>query len=135
MSAKTSEFSVVKLEGATTVTGGYIEFPIVDLSYYPNERLYDRVKTTIYGANPTQSGRFQKASDEERLIPAHRPLSHTKVEGRFILFISTNERPWGMMEISELKPKERQPSKAATSTPRKNMIIQPMSLKMYIDGF
>ncbi len=95
------------VSGVTVTTGSYIEFPLVNLSYYPNEGLHERIRTTLYGAQPTESVRWQNACKENRLIPSHRPLSHTEVEGKFLLFLPVNDRPWGMMEVSELKPKGR----------------------------
>lgn len=97
----------IVVHGVTTTTGNYMEFPLVDLSYYPNKTLHQRIKTTLYGAHPTESVRWQKAQEESRAVAIHHPLSNTKVEGKFLLFLPANERPWGMMEISELKPKRK----------------------------
>ncbi len=102
MSDQSNQSLVV--HGVTETTGSYMEFPLVDLSYYPNERLCERIRTTLYGAQPTESARWKKAHEEERVIQSHRPLTHTKAEGRFLLFLPANERPWGMMEVSQLRP-------------------------------
>lgn len=95
------------VSGITTTSGNYLELPIVDLSYYPHEMLSMRVKTTLYGANPTESASWKRAEEEDRRVPIHRPLANTRAEGRFLLFLPANERPWGMMEVSELKPLKR----------------------------
>ncbi len=102
MSNQPNQSSVV--QGVTRTKGGYIEFPLVDLSYYPNETLCQRIMTTLYGAKPTESLRWQKAQEEGRAVASHCALANTNVEGKFLLFLPENERPWGMMEVSELNP-------------------------------
>lgn len=102
MSDQSSQIDVVS--GVSVTTGSYIEFPIVDLSYYPSEGLYDRVKTILYGAHPVDSVRWQMAQEEDRVVPISRPFANTKVQGTFMLFLPAHERPWGMMEVSQLKP-------------------------------
>ncbi len=103
----TEHRQTIVVHGVQETTGSYIEFPINDLSYYPRETLYQRVRETLYGPNPSESNRFREANENGEAVNISRPLAHTKVVGTFLLFLPKNERPWGMMEISELKPRTK----------------------------
>lgn len=74
--------------------GRYASFELDEVSYYPSDRVQERIRLAIY-------------AEVLPRVDYSRPLAHTKATGTFTLFIPIEGQPYGILDMRSVEHGKR----------------------------